>query len=131
MAEHDPTAPSDVTENRGGFDRSADAVSNFLAKPPFFVGCVVFIVGWAVAGPVADFSHGWVDVLQLVAAAITLLLVALLENEAWRANKATQRKLNAIAAGLAHLMERSGADPEHVRQLNAAVGLEKRESTTG
>lgn len=33
--------------------------------------------------------------------------VALLQNEGWRDAKATQRKLNAIAAALAELMDRS------------------------
>ena len=57
-------------------------------------------------------------------------MVALLQNEGWRDAKATQRKLNAIAAALAELMDRSEVDQEHVEQLHAAVGLEKRESST-
>ena len=44
--------------------------------------------------------------------------------------KATQRKLNALSAALAELMASSDVDQEHVDQLNAAVGLEKRESST-
>ena len=81
-------------------------------------------------GSVLDFSHSWVDSLQLVAALVTFLMVALLENESWRGNKATQRKLNALAAAMAELMAKSDVDQEHVRQLNAAVGLEKRESSS-
>jgi hypothetical protein len=66
----------------------------------------------------------------VVATLVTFLIVALLENEGWRGNKATQRKLNAMAGALAELLEHSDVDPDHVRQLNAAVGLEKRESSS-
>jgi len=45
-------------------------------------------------------------------------------------NKAAQRKLNAIASAPAELMKNADVDQEHVRQLEAAVGLEKRESST-
>ena len=38
--------------------------------------------------------------------------------------------MNAVAAALAGLMAISDVDQEHVEQLNAAVGLEKRESST-
>ena len=68
--------------------------------------------------------------VQVVVALVTFLIVALLQNEAWRADKSTQRKLNAIAAALAEIMSSSDVDKEHVRQLNAAVGLEKRESSS-
>jgi low affinity Fe/Cu permease len=85
---------------------------------------------WAVLGPASDFAHGWVDIFELGVGVVTFLMVALLQNEGWRAGKSTQRKLNAIAAALAELMEQSEVDQEHVRQLNAAVGLEKRESST-
>ena len=88
------------------------------------------MVAWLLSGFLLDFSHGWVDSLEIVVALVTFLMVALLQNEGWRNAKATQRKLNAVAAGLAELMEKSDIDPEHVEQLNAAVGLEKRESST-
>ena len=130
MSQDHPTAPAEVTEDQSWFDRAADATSLAIAKPPFFLACLAIVLLWAVAGPVLDFTHGWVDTLGIVVALITFLMVALLQNEGWRGNKATQRKLNAIAAALAELMEQSDVDKEHVRQLNAAVGLEKRESST-
>ena len=130
MADDHPTNPVDVTEERTWFDRAADATSNVLARPGFFLVSLGFVVIWAVSGPWVDFSHHWIDSLQTVAALVTFLLVALIQNEGWRNGKAAQRKLNAIAAALAELMERSDVDKEHVRQLNAAVGLEKRESSS-
>ncbi len=125
-----PTAPSDVNEETTWFDRAADRASRFIARPPFFLISLTLVALWVVAGPVLHFSHHWVDSLVVVVALVTFLIVALLENEEWRGNKATQRKLNAMAAGLAELMAKSDVDQEHVRQLNAAVGLEKRESSS-
>jgi low affinity Fe/Cu permease len=130
MADDHPTSPIDVSEEQTWFDRAADTTSHVIAKPLFFLVCLGTVVFWAATGPLLDFSHGWVDTLEVVVALITFLMVALLQNEGWRGAKATQRKLNAIAAALAELMERSDVDKEHVRQLNAAVGLEKRESST-
>jgi low affinity Fe/Cu permease len=101
-----------------------------MAKPPFFIASLGIVMAWALAGPVLDFSHGWVDSLQIVVALVTFLMVALLQNEGWREAKAAQRKMNAMAAALAELMAKSDVDQDHVEQLNAAVGLEKRESST-
>ncbi len=128
-ADH-PTSPSDVTEETTWFDRAADRTTHFVARPQFFIVCSGIVAVWVAAAPLLDFSHGWVDTLEVVVAMVTFLMVALLQNEGWRGNKAAQRKLNAIAAALAELMERSEVNEEHVRQLNAAVGLEKRESSS-
>jgi low affinity Fe/Cu permease len=125
-----PTYPTEVTEETSWFDRLADTMSHTIARPPFFLTCLGIVVVWTIAGPFVGFSHGWVDALQVVATLVTFLIVALLQNEGWRGSKATNRKLNAVAAALAELMARSDVSDEHVEQLNAAVGLEKRESTT-
>ncbi len=130
MPEDRPTDPVDVSGETNWFDRAADRTSLLVARPQFFLVCLLSVLAWAVVGPFLGFSHGWVDSLQTVIALITFLMVALLQNEGWRGNKASQRKLNAIASALAEIMERSDVDKEHVDQLNAAVGLEKRESST-
>jgi low affinity Fe/Cu permease len=129
MADETPTTPTEVNQDTTWFDRAADRTSHTVARSPFFLVSLGFVVAWATAGPFLEFSRGWVDCLQIVVALITFLIVALLQNEAWRGNKATQRKLNAVAAALAELMGTSDVDQEHVRQLNAAVGLERRESS--
>ena len=129
MPYEEPTAPTDVSDETTWFDRAADRTSHVVAKSPFFLASLGLVLIWILAGPALDFSHGWVDSLDIVIALVTFLMVALLQNEAWRDAKATQRKLNAVAAALAELMNNSKVDQEHVEQLNAAVGLEKREST--
>jgi low affinity Fe/Cu permease len=130
MPDDQPTAPTDVSDETTWFDRAADRTTDLMAKPPFFIASLGIVMAWALAGPVLDFSHGWVDSLQIVVALVTFLMVALLQNEGWREAKAAQRKMNAMAAALAELMAKSDVDQEHVEQLNAAVGLEKRESST-
>ena len=120
--------PSQVTEDRSWFDRFADSASNAAAMPWFFMGCLLMIGVWLAVGAALGFPHGWVDLLQGIATLITLLVVALLENEQWRGKRATQRKLDAIAGALAHLLESHDLDAEHAHELKSAVGLEKRES---
>ena len=124
----EPTRPTDVTEERGWFDSLSDRVSNAAASSWFFVALVVMALVWLALGPMADFSHLWVDTVQIVGTLLTVLLVAVLENEQWRNAKATQRKLNALAGALAHLMEADESASEHISELRATVGLEKRES---
>ncbi len=130
MSSDHPTTAADVNEETTWFDRAADRTSHVVARPPFFLASLTVVLIWLLAGPFLEFSHTWVDSMQTVVALVTFLMVALLQNEAWRGNKATQRKLNAVAGALAELMASSEVDQEHVRQLNAAVGLEKRESSS-
>lgn len=124
----EPTKPTDVSEERGRFDALADHASTMAARSGFFVAILVAVLIWLAVGPLVDFSHTWIDTLQVVGTTVTLLLVALLENEQWRNAKATQRKLNALAEGLAQLMATADPDAAEIDQLRAAVGLEKRES---
>jgi hypothetical protein len=62
-------------------------------------------------------------------------MVALLQNSQTRNDQATQHKLNAIADGLADLMERMSGDDtsfkHEIQELKLAVGLEQHESTSG
>jgi low affinity Fe/Cu permease len=86
------------------------------------------------------FLVGNFDTYQLIintpTTIITFLLVALLQNTQKRGEEALQRKLDAVADGLADLMEHFAAneDPERreakedlsgdIEDLRAAVGLE-------
>jgi low affinity Fe/Cu permease len=126
--EAEPRKPTEVSEERGRFDALADRASTVAARSGFFVAILAAVLVWLAVGPFADFSHAWIDTLQVVGTVVTLLLVALLENEQWRNAKATQRKLNALAEGLAHLMATADPNAPEIEQLRAAVGLEKRES---
>ena len=130
MADPRPTRPTEVSDKRGRFDTLADRVSTVAATSVFFFGLLLLAVVWLVSGILAGFSHHVIDALEIFGTIVTLLLVALLENEGWRNAKATQRKLNALLEGLAHVLSSDETATEQVKQLQAAVGLEKRESVS-
>jgi low affinity Fe/Cu permease len=73
-------------------------------------------------------SDSWQILINTATTIVTFLLVALLNNSEGRADQATQHKLNAIAAGLAHVMEQAGQSAD-AKELQAAVGLEERETS--
>jgi low affinity Fe/Cu permease len=94
---------------------------------------VVLVVVWAPSYFLFGDLNTWQLIINTLTTIVTFLLVALLQNTQTRANNAVQHKLNAIADGLADLMQELGQDrPELQRdykELRAAVGLEEREGT--
>jgi len=121
--------------SRTFFDRFAGRSAEFVSRAPFFTFCVLLVVLWAPT----YFLVGNFDTYQLIintpTTIITFLLVALLQNTQKRNEQALQRKLDAVADGLADLMEHFAAhDPERraakedlandIEDLRAAVGLE-------
>jgi hypothetical protein len=118
------------------FDRFAGRCANFVSRAPFFTFCVLLVVLWAPT----YFLVGNFDTYQLIintpTTIITFLLVALLQNTQKRNEQALQRKLDALADGLADLMEHFATDDPgrqaakedlsgDIEDLRAAVGLEE------
>lgn len=113
------------------FDRFASAVSTWVSKAWFFVGCVLLVVIWAPSIAFLEVDT-WQLVINTATTIVTFLLVALLQNTQTRSDAAIQEKLNAIADALADLMDVVGSDTRlknDREELLAAVGLEDREST--
>ncbi len=124
-----PTHPGEVGPERGAFDQAADATTNALGQPPVFLICLLAFVAWVVIGVILGSPQVWIAWGGGAIGGVTLVLVALLQNEQRRTEQATQRKLNAMADALAQFMEaHDGVDPDHIHQLREAVGLEQRES---
>jgi low affinity Fe/Cu permease len=136
------TMPSSVTPHVGWFDRFAGATSQLVSQAWFFAACVLLIVLWAPSFPLVGSLDTWQLLINTATTIITFLLVALLQNAQQRADQATQHKLNAVAAGMARLLEAAQAEAhdaedyataarlaEARHELCAAVGLEGREST--
>jgi low affinity Fe/Cu permease len=75
----------------------------------------------------------WQLIINTVTTIVTFLLVALLQNTQKRAEEAVQRKLNAIADGVADLMQHLSEDADAAQlrrdrdELRMAVGLEERQ----
>jgi low affinity Fe/Cu permease len=126
--------PTEVSGRVGFFDRFAGHAARFASRAPFFAGCVLLILIWAPTIFVLSFDTSQL-LINTATTIVTFLLVALLQNSQTRNDQATQHKLNAIADGLADLMERFAHDDPGLRdeidELKSAVGLEDRESTTG
>lgn len=141
---HDPSLyPSGVTGDVGFFDRFAGRASDIVSRAPFFAFCLVLVGIWLIEGVIRIVTGGpdsfLGDTYQLqintTTTIITFLLVALLQNSQTRSDRAVQQKLNAIADGVAdlmdHLAERADDDDlrRDIRELRIAVGLEKRETS--
>ncbi len=128
--------PTEVGNRVGFFDRFAGHASDIASRAPFFAACVLLIIVWAPTITVFKFDT-WQLLINTATTIVTFLLVALLQNSQTRNDQATQHKLNAMADGLADLMER-WASVHHddslldeIQELKSAVGLEDRESTAG
>jgi low affinity Fe/Cu permease len=122
--------PGDVSDHVGWFDRFATGASKFVSRAWFFAFCVLLVVIWAPSIAVIHSISTWQLIINTLTTIITFLLVALLQNTQERADRATQDKLNAIAAALAKMVAKQG-HPKDAAELRAAVGLENRESSDG
>jgi hypothetical protein len=135
VSEGSGVAKAREESTRTFFDRFAGRNAEFVSRAPFFTFCVLLVVLWAPT----YFLVGNFDTYQLIintsTTIITILLVALLQNTQKRNEQALQHKLNAMADGLADLMEHFAEDdPERraakedlsgdIEDLRAAVGLE-------
>jgi membrane protein implicated in regulation of membrane protease activity len=125
--------PSDIPRGLPVFDRFASRVSVFVSRAWFFVVCVALVLLWLPSILVLPNVDTWQLVINTATSIVTFLLVALLQNTQKRADAAMQHKLNAVADGLADLMEAlAEAHPQlkvDGNELREAAGLEQREST--
>jgi low affinity Fe/Cu permease len=137
--------PSEVSSRVGFFDRFAGLAASLASRAPFFAFCLLLVIAWLVQGVILIGSkgslHAFLDAqyqleINTTTTIITFLMVALLQNSQTRTDQATQHKLNAIADGLADVMEHLAAQSpdssleNDMKELRAAIGLESREGTS-
>jgi len=127
--------PSEVTGRVSFFDRFAGAASTFVSRAWFFALCLLLILVWVPSYVLVGNVDTWQLIINTATTIVTFLLVALLQNSQRRSDEATQHKLNAMADGLANLMESLAKDHpaesalrHDLIELRDAVGLEQRES---
>ena len=124
-------SPSEIDHRRGWFDELASRAHDFVARDIFFLALVVLTLVWAPSYFLLGSLDHWYIALVLPAEILTLYLVALAANHDRRSEQALHRKVDALAAALAEVLE--GPDKEdaleHANELRAALGLEDREST--
>ena len=124
-------APSirDSGSERSAFDRFAERASDVVSHAAFFLACVALVVVWAPSYFVFGSLDTWQLVINTATTIVTFLLVALLQNSQRRNELAMHAKLDALADGLADLMEGIAPDNERLqedmRELREAVGLER------
>jgi low affinity Fe/Cu permease len=138
--------PSDVSSRVGFFDRFAGLTAQMASRAPFFAFCLLLVLVWLIQGGItmiadrssAAFLNGQYQLeINTTTTIITFLMVALLQNSQTRSDHALQHKLNAIADGIADLMEHLSENhsdddlTNDIRELRLAVGLEQIESTGG
>lgn len=116
-------------ETPGKFDLFSDKAAAVYAKSYAFIVAVVMVVVWAAFGPAMQFKDTWHLIINTPTTIVTFLGVFVIQNQQFRGDRAINKKLNAIADGVADLMEEHGGMADHIRELREAVGLEKREST--
>jgi len=118
-------------QSRSLFDRFAEASSHFVSTGAFFGISVVLVLLWFPTLLLIPTVDTWQLVLNTAVSVLAFLLVALLQNSERRSDLAAHRKLDAIAEGLAELMQHA-VDPAasdlraRARELRRAVGLEER-----
>ena len=115
--------------SRFSFDRFAEAATDVTSRGVFFGACLLLVVIWGPSYLVFGNVDTWQLVINTATTIVTFLLVALLQNSARRSDRAIHHKLDAIADGLADLMEHElngdAADLAHdVEELKESVGLE-------
>jgi low affinity Fe/Cu permease len=121
------TMPSEVQEKKGFFDKLADRSDAMFSHPAFFAFEIGIVVVWFVTGFFMGFTNDlWHLLINTPTTIITFLLVGLSMNTARRSNAAQHQKLNAIAEGLADLLDEHDTAESH--ELRAAVGLEEKEA---
>jgi low affinity Fe/Cu permease len=113
------------------FDRFAESVSRFASQGIFFTGAVVVVLLWMPTILFISSIDTWQLVINTLTSVLAFLLIALLQNSERRYDDALHHKVDAIATGLADLMENIDEhDPERMRQhvdrLRESIRLERR-----
>jgi low affinity Fe/Cu permease len=116
------------------FDRFAEASSQFVSRGVFFTAAVIVVVLWLPTILFISSIDTWQLVINTLTSVLAFLLIALLQNSERRYDDALHQKIDAIAAGLADVMERidEGEDDddgelrEKVESLRESIELERR-----
>jgi low affinity Fe/Cu permease len=117
-------------DGRSLFDRFAGWAADFAGHATFFIGCLLLVVLWAPSYFLLQDLNTWQLIINTVTTIITFLLVALLQNSQRRGEQALHTKLDALADGLADLMEHVGGAQRElahdVDDLRQSVAIERR-----
>lgn len=83
------------------FSTIATRVSRATGQPGTFIIAVLAIVGWALTGPIFDYSDTWQLIVNTSTTIITFLMVFIIQNSQNRDGAAVQAKLDELIRAVA------------------------------
>jgi low affinity Fe/Cu permease len=112
------------------FDRFAEHATRFVSQGLFFTICFLVVVVWMPTILIFQSVDTWQLVINTLTSVLAFLLIALLQNSERRYDEALHRKIDALAAAVAALVEeRDGERPdarERAEELRKSIGLERK-----
>lgn len=70
------------------FTKFTSAISSVLGRPWVFIGALLFLIIWAISGPILGFSDTWQLIINTSTTIITFLTVFIIQNTQNRDNLA-------------------------------------------
>ena len=103
-ADGDPLAGPDLAAERSRASRWLSGVDRYASRPLASVLVIGVVAAWIVVSIVSGFPERWEVIFQTLVAALTLVMVFVIQHTQARHQRATQRKLDEI------LLAMPGAD---------------------
>jgi low affinity Fe/Cu permease len=105
MSNHVPSGNGQQPQNFGarcreGFRCCAHRIAVAVGSPWAFTLAFLTILGWAVTGPLFQFSDTWQLVINTATTIITFLMVFIIQNTQNRDTRAIQLKLDELLRGV-------------------------------
>jgi low affinity Fe/Cu permease len=79
-------------------ERFSTAVTSAAGSTPAFIIALMLVVGWAITGPIFNYSEEWQLVINTGTTIITFLMVFLIQKSQNKDSLAIQLKLNELVA---------------------------------
>lgn len=83
-------------KTKSGFTRFSKWTAYATGRPIAFILAVAVIIGWALTGPIFDFSDTWQLVINTGTTIMTFLMVFLIQNTQYRDSEAIHIKLDEL-----------------------------------
>jgi low affinity Fe/Cu permease len=80
------------------FEKFSAIITKATGKPAAFIAAFLVIIGWAVCGPIFNYSDTWQLVINTGTTIITFLMVFLIQQSQNKDTTALQLKLNELIA---------------------------------
>jgi low affinity Fe/Cu permease len=80
------------------FDKIATRTTQFAGRPAAFIIALLFVIVWALTGPIFNFSTTWQLVINTGTTIITFLMVFIIQQSQNKDTLALQLKLNELIA---------------------------------